>query len=151
MHEIKSHLPTGMKGFTAWLAQAQPAVHARFIKHVTRPALHGLGITSPDIVAVESTQPVAKSTADKVKDIVMALSQGYLTVQQMNAQKKVLDLQLERARQGLPPLNLDMQQYGLTGPQVSFGVTSDTKTMLGIGAAILGAVYLLPKLLRKRG
>lgn len=152
MHEIKSNLPPGMKGFFMWLNRTQPAVHARVVKALARPSLSGLGITAPDATpsVMDSTKPAASTTADKIKDIVLALSQGYLTVQQMNAQKKVLDMQLERAKQGLPPLALDMQQYGLTGPQVSVGVSSDTKSMLGIGAAVLAGVYLLPKFLRRK-
>ncbi len=152
MHHIKSNLPPGMKGFFAWMAQTQPVIHERLIKRIASPSLSGLGITAPDVTpaVVQSTQPAAQSTADKVKDIVLALSQGYLTVQQMNAQKKVLDLQLSRAKQGLPPLSLDMSQYGLTGPQVSVGLSSDTRTMLLYGGLGLAAVLLLPKFLRGR-
>jgi hypothetical protein len=154
MHEIKSNLPPGMKGFLSWLAMTQPRTHEKLLAKVTSPSLSGLGFTAA-ISAVtpavlESTAPASASTADKVKDIILTLSQGYLTVQQMNAQKKVLDLQLARAKEGLPPLNLDMQQYGLTGPQVTVGMSPDTKKLLMIGGIGLGAVLLLPQLLGKR-
>ena len=78
-------------------------------------------------------------------------SQAYLTYEQMRAQKKVMDAQLARAQAGLPPLDLNMEQYGLTGPQVSVGLSPTTRTLLIAGAAGLGLVYLLPKLLGKRG
>lgn len=140
-----------MRGFFAWLGTVQPAIaRAAYIK-LARPAVLGdLGITAPD--AVTTTQaPVAQSTADKIKDIVLGVSQAYLGYEQMRAQSKVLDAQLARAKAGLPPLDLNMEQYGLTGPQVSVGLSPTTRTLLIAGAAGLGLVYLLPKLLGKRG
>jgi hypothetical protein len=79
----------------------------------------------------------------------MGVSQAYLTNEQMKAQKKVLDMQLARAQAGLPPLDIDMRQYGLTGPSVGVGIESNTLKYLGWGAAALAAVYLLPKFLKR--
>lgn len=147
MQEIKSNLPGGMKGFLAWLQKTQPRIHERLSEQLRSTELSGLGVTAPDQT---STAPAATSTVDKIKDMILALSQGYLTFEQMNAQKKVLDLQLSRAQQGLPPLNLDMQQYGLTGPSINVGMSADTKKVLMYGGIGLAAVLLLPKFLRGR-
>lgn len=143
--------PRGMRGFFAWLGTVQPAIaRAAYIK-LARPSVLGdLGITAPDVVTT-SQAPVAQSVADKVKDIVLGVSQAYLGYQQMRAQSKVLDAQLARAQAGLPPLDLNMEQYGLTGPQVSVGLSPTTRTLLIAGAVGLAAVYLLPKMLGKRG
>lgn len=138
-----------MRGFFAWLGTVQPAIaRAAFIKLARPAALGDLGITAPD--AVTTTQaPVAQSTADKIKDLVLGVSQAYLTYEQMRAQKKVMDAQLARAQAGLPPLDLNMEQYGLTGPSVSVGISPQTKTLLIYGGVGLAAVYLLPKLLKR--
>ena len=95
--------------------------------------------------------PVAPSVIYKVKDLLVGVSSAYLTYEQLAAQKKVLYYQLERARAGLPPAAIDMEQYGLTGPRVSVGLSPQTKTLLIYGGVGLAAVYLLPKLIGKRG
>ncbi len=141
--------PRGMRGFFAWLGTVQPRVaQAAFIK-LRRPVMLGsLGLTTPEEITT-TEKPVAPSILDRVKDIVLGASQAYLTYEQMQAQKKVMNLQLERARSGLPPLDITMEQYGLTGPQVSVGLSPATKTLLIYGGGALAAVYLLPKLLKR--
>lgn len=141
--------PRGMRGFFAWLRNVQPGVARAVGVKLRRPTtLSGLGITAPtDVTTTE--KPVAPSLADKVKDLVLGVSQAYLTYEQMQAQKKVMALQLERARAGLPPLDINMEQYGLTGPQVSVGLSPTTRNLLIAGGIGLGAVYLLPKLLKR--
>lgn len=148
MNESKSNLPAGLKGFFAWLQVNQPKVHdAALERLVASENLSGLGLTDPNaqavVAATTSTAPASPSLADKIKDIVFGVSQAYLTAQQLNAQKKVLDMQLARAKQGLPPLEIDMQQYGLTGPAVQVGMSPETRNLLIYGAVGLAAVYLL--------
>lgn len=53
-------------------------------------------------------------------------------------QKQILDIQVQRAQQGLPPLNAS--QYA-AGFQV--GLSDDTRNLLIMGAIGLGAVLLL--------
>lgn len=64
------------------------------------------------------------------------------TVVQAEAQRDLLRMNLDRARQGLPPINA--QQYM---PGVNVGIASDTQKMLLIGAGILAAAFVLPSLL----
>ncbi len=143
--------PRGMRGFFAWLGTTQPSIARAVLVKLRRPAnLGALGIAAPEQVTTTQTA-VAPSTADKIKDLVLGVSQAYLTYEQMQAQKKVMDLQLERARSGQPPLDINMEQYGLVGPSVSVGLSPQTKQLLTYGAVGLAAVYLLPKFLRKRG
>lgn len=153
MKENKMFLPgnpRGVRGFFAWLGTVQPQIARAALIKLSRPAVLGdLGITAPTEVTA-SQAPVAQSTADKIKDIVLGVSQAYLSYEQMRAQKKVLDAQLSRAQAGLPPLDLNMEQYGLTGPQVQVGLSSTTRTLLIAGGVGLGLVYLLPKMLGKR-
>jgi hypothetical protein len=141
----------GGRGFFNWLKVAQPRIwKATMLRVGDAEGLAGLGLTDPNAATTAvSDAPVSNSLADKIKDIVFGVSQAYLTAQQLSAQKKVLDMQLSRAKAGLPPLDLDLQQYGLTGPQVSVGLSSQTQTLLIIGVVGIAAVYLLPKLLKR--
>lgn len=141
--------PRGMRGFFAWLGTKQPGIARAVAARLRdRGTLGDLGITAPAAVTT-SQGPVAQTTADKIKDIVLGVSQAYLSYEQMRAQKKVLDLQLQRAQSGQPPLDLNMEQYGLTGPQVSVGLSPTTRTLLTVGGVGLAAVYLLPKLFKR--
>lgn len=144
--------PTGMRGFFAWMAQRNPRLYQVGLPAIKqRSALAGLGITGPsaEVASVVSeTGPVAPSLADKIKDILLGVSQAYLTNEQMRAQKKVLDAQLARAQAGLPPLDIDMSKYGM-GPSVGVGLSLQTQSFLMWGLAAAGAIYLVPKLLRR--
>ncbi len=141
--------PRGMRGFFAWLGTVQPVIARGVARRIARPAaLSGLGITAPSAVTATEA-PVAPSTIDKVKDILLGVSSAYLTYEQLQAQKKVMSAQLARAQAGLPPLAIDMEQYGLTGPSVSVGLSPQTKSLLIYGGGALAAVYLLPKLLKR--
>lgn len=143
--------PRGMRGFFAWLDATQPTIGRAVRANLKRPGTLGaLGISAPSEITTTQA-PVAPSVADRIKDIVLGVSQAYLTYEQTQAQKKVMDLQLQRARAGLPPADINMEQYGLTGPSVSVGLSSTTRTMLLYGGVGLAAVYLLPKLIGKRG
>lgn len=141
--------PRGMAGFFAWLGATQPAIaRAVAVKLARRSTLGDLGITAPPEVTTTQA-PQSQSVIDKVKDLVLGASQAYLTYEQMRAQKKVMDAQLQRAQAGLPPLDFNMESYGLVGPQVSVGLSPTTKNLLIWGGAGLAAVYLLPKLLKR--
>jgi hypothetical protein len=141
--------PRGMRGFFAWLGTKQPGIARAVAERLRdRGTLGDLGITAPAAVTT-SQGPVAQTTADKIKDIVLGVSQAYLTYEQMRAQKKVLDLQLQRAQSGQPPLDIDLDRYGIPGPSVSVGLSPTTKNLLIYGGVGLAAVYLLPKFLKR--
>lgn len=61
-----------------------------------------------------------------------------------NAQRELLEIQLDRARQGLPPL--DSSQYGLGA---TVGISRDT--IITAGAVLGGLVVLWAVLNRRRG
>lgn len=70
----------------------------------------------------------------------------YVTAQKLatallmsDQQRKLLDLQIERARQGLPPL--DVSRY--TGAAVQVGIAPQTQNLLMLGGVALLAVLLL--------
>jgi hypothetical protein len=59
-------------------------------------------------------------------------------------QKQLLDVQVERARQGLPPLNTNQYAAGL-----NVGVSQDTQKMLMYGAIGLGALFVFSTLMKR--
>lgn len=139
---------TGAKGFLNWLKRYQPAIYARIGKKADAITLAGLGLTSPtDPATGASTAMMSSTVADRLKDLVTVAAQVYLTKEQMDANKKILDFQLSRAQQGLAPLDINPAQYGVPTPSVSVGMADDVKTYLKWGG-LVGGGYLLLKALR---
>lgn len=66
-----------------------------------------------------------------------------------DARKDMQDLNLQRAAQGLPPINAT-DYMRMTAPQVQFGVASDTQKMLMYGAIGLGLVFVVTSLAKNR-
>lgn len=138
----------GLPGLMAWLEHYQPAI---LRKAKSRMRLGGLGVDLPPGVGLQA--PVMPSTAssgmfDAIKTALTAASQVYLTKSQLDAQKKILDLQIERARNGLEPLDIDPGAYGV--PRVDVGVSGDIKQLALIGGGIIGGLWLLSILTGRR-
>lgn len=141
----------GMRGLFQWMRVRAPRLHAKAYPAVKASALSGIGITDDVTSAAQvttETAPVSSGIAQRIKDILMGVSQAYLTAEQMKMQKKVIDTQIARAQAGLPPLDIDLSRYGV-GPSATVGISQDTQRLLLWVAAGLGAVYLVPKLLRR--
>lgn len=150
IRQLPVKYPHGMRGLFAWMATRQPRIHNKVMSQIRSTSLSGLGFEDvTQASAVTSEQgPVNTGIADRIKDILMGVSQAYLTAEQMKMQKKVIDTQIARAQAGLPPLDIDLARYGV-GPQATVGISADTQRLLLWVAAGLGAVYLVPKLLRR--
>lgn len=71
------------------------------------------------------------------------LTDAFTAYAQYQTAQKCLDLNLQRAQQGLPAV--DCSTYG-TG--VNIGVSAGTQNLILIVVAVLAGVYLLPKLMR---
>lgn len=89
-------------------------------------------LTMGDIAANAGAQPVP--WYQNVLQQLSTAATSYLTFEQ---QRELLQIQNERARQGLPPL--DVSQYT---PGVSVGVAQSTQNTLLLIVAIAGGVYL---------
>lgn len=107
--------------------------------NLTPDASANLDSIAPGISDIVSTeQQPGESWFDTLARAIPLLA---ATVQQ----KQLLDVQVQRAKAGLPPLNVS--QYA-AGAQV--GLSPDTKQFLMIGGIALAAVFLLPQLLGAR-
>lgn len=87
--------------------------------------------------ALNAAISTAKLPGEDYIAAALRVAQSYVMA---DSQRRLLNVQLERAQQGLPPL--DSGQYGLG---VSVGLSPDVQKMLLIGAAALAAVFLLKR------
>lgn len=140
---------TGTKGFLQWLRQALPRTYAGVKKDLQISAqLSGIGIIEP--IDTAQSAPMSTSLAQTLKEIAQVAAQTYLTKEQIDAQQKILNIQLQRAQQGLAPLPLDPSTYGLPAPSIGVGLTGDTQRLLLYLAGGVGAFWLLSMVTRGR-
>jgi hypothetical protein len=120
-----------IKKYLAWLDRSNPEMYAAVYE---RMQSGGLGATE--------TAPAEKSWLDMLTDTVKDLAPVYLATEQ---QKRLNELNLERARNNQPPL--DASQAASVTAQV--GLSPQTQyTILGAAGLLavgLGAVMLRPK------
>lgn len=138
----------GLKGVMLWMRERNPRLYAASMRTIAAPNLAGLGITGAAAevsAAASSTETPKPSVLDKFKELVLAAGQTYLTAEQIKAQKKVLDMQMERLKAGLPAADINMASYGFTGPQLGLNVGSDTQKFALMALAAAGVIYLLGK------
>jgi len=139
---------SGTAGFLTWLQRAQPWAYEAVKKKLqTQRALSGFAI---DLTIGAETATPSSPLIQGIKDVVSVAGQAYLTVQQQRVNNRILDIQLARAQQGLQPLDIDPSQYGVTGPSVNVGLTSDIKKMLIFGAVGFGALMIVLRMTGKR-
>ncbi len=94
--------------------------------------------------AIESIVPGASSAAvsatgpgDNYIDKLLQVATAYITT---DAQRRLLNVQIERARAGMPPL--DMSQYGVG---VNVGLSPETLKLIGLGLGAFALVYFVSR------
>lgn len=129
---------TGKQGFLLWLKATQPKVYQQVAAHL-QGGLQGFG----DVAADASTGAASSSWTDTLKSLVNTYAQVYLTKSQLDLQKKATNLQLQRAAQGLAPLDIDTSSFT---PKAQVGLDSGTSNLVKygmIGAAVLGLLFFM--------
>lgn len=149
----------GTKGFFLWLRAKLPRVYDEVKREFKDSAqLNGIGASnfmyqSPglpqDPIAVSTEAPASSTLAKTISDIANIAAQAYLTREQAQAQNRILNINLQRAQQGLAPLDINPASYGLQ-PSVGVGLTSDTKELLMYGGIGVGLLWLLSMATGKR-
>lgn len=98
------------------------------------------------VPVIEATAPGITEIANRIavegESWISAISRAMTTVAMADYQRRILNAQLERARQGLPPL-----QPSEYAPAINVGLSPQTRTLLIYGGIALVAVLLL----RRRG
>jgi hypothetical protein len=139
----------GTQGFLLWLQQRQPYLFERIRGKIPAPQLSGLGGTDA-VIASAPTGSASNSIVEGLKTLLMGAGQVLLTKEQLKAQQQILEMQLDRARAGLPPADIDPTAYGLPAPGFKVGVDADAKRMLYIGGGVAAGLLLLFLLTRSR-
>jgi hypothetical protein len=127
-------LPQGMDSYSMEPGR-DVIVGARFLGVIDEIT----GQNIPDPIPTATTNATTSSWADAAKNLIMSAGQAYLTKTQLDAQGKILDAQLERAKMGLPPLNINPASYGLQ-PTIGVGLTSSTQNLVLYGGIALLAL-----------
>jgi len=103
----------------------------------TEQYAQALDVIAPGITdEIAASQTAGESWVDSLAKLLPVLATTY-------QQKKLLEVQMQRASQGMPPL--DVSAYA---PGVRVGLTDDTTKLLVIGGAVLLGVLLLPHITR---
>lgn len=108
---------------------------------ITNPGNADLNVaptsTTTSAASVASSSPTSSALATTISSLASAVSTGTLAAAEVSANNTLLQANLARAQQGLPPLT---STTGATG-MISLSSSSGT-TVLLIGAAILAVVML---------
>lgn len=98
------------------------------------------------VPAIESVAPGITEVANRIavegESIISAIGRAMTTVAMADYQRRILNAQLDRARQGQPPL-----QPSEYAPAINVGLSPQTRNLLIYGGLALAAVLLL----RRRG
>lgn len=151
---VKQPNVSGARGFLVWLQAADPAAYNAIKGQLRtlandnkRAGLSGafgdVGTTTffggPDAIPA-TTAPASASWTDTVQKLLTAYAQYKLTDQQLDAAKAVWQTNLQRAKDGQPPLALDLAAMGVQRPGVEFGLDGDTGTLVKWGGLALLAI-----------
>lgn len=132
--------------FLNWADQRAPGIKQEIIR-AANVGPSNMGALGQDNTATDT------AGAPWYTKIIDAAEKIIPTVYQYKTQKKVWDLQMQRAKQGQEPL--DVSQY--TAPPIrvqveptatSFEIAPETKRMLWIGGAVVGGLILFSMLNR---
>lgn len=146
--EAKDGATPGWPGFVGWLAATHPKLY-----NVVRVSAPGIvaGIesnhTNGSVLAGDG-DAAPNTSANALQTLAQTVVQAGAAILPLVQQQKVLKLQLERAKQGLPPL--DVGAYIDPNQGVNVGLTPATqKTLLWLGGGLAGAL-LLTRILGRR-
>jgi hypothetical protein len=166
---------TGAKGYLIWLAQNQPQLYSQ-VREKLRPllprdlgaymrgTLGGLGQDATiqlqsigfdtslikDPVIAAAPQGASSSWSDTLANVLKGVAVAYSTKQQIDTQAKLNQIQLDRIRQGLPPLSVDPASMGLQTASASIGIAPNTQKLLMWGGLGVLGVWLFTSLVGGR-
>lgn len=102
-----------------------------------------VGVSSDPTIANASTSSASPSWLSSIGSAVTAATQAYLGLQQSKDAQTLFDTNLQRAQQGLAPLNANPTAYGIMAPSVNVGLSPGVQSLLMYGGIGLGLILLL--------
>lgn len=144
--KARKNAAPGYAGFVGWLAATHPDLYARVEATDPRTVLGLRNRQNPaQTLMGDETAAPSKTALQQFVDTVVSAGAAVLPLVQ---QQKVLKMQLERAKQGLPPL--DVGSYIDPNAGLNVGINPGTqKTLLWLGGGIVGA-FLLSRIFGRR-
>jgi hypothetical protein len=102
-------------------------------------------------ISSASTSSASPSWLSSIGSAVTAATQAYLGIQQSKDAQTLFDMNLQRAQQGLAPLNANPTAYGIISPSVNVGLDPGVQSLLIYGGIGLGAILILSTVLKHTG
>jgi len=97
----------------------------------------------------QEQNPTAGASGPSFLDQLVSFGQKLIPAAlSFEQQRNLNELNLERARKGLPPLNTS-QYMAQSAPQFRAGLTPDTQNMLMMGGAAILGVWLLSAIIKR--
>lgn len=124
------------QSFVNWLRDWNPNAYQQ-VESEAPELLEGLG--------AEAAAGVQNAGGSSWADMFLKIAAPALQIYQ---QRKVMQMQLKRAEQGLPPL--PTEQLAPPPMAAKIGLDNSTMKMIGFGAVGLAAIVVLPKLMKRR-
>ena len=162
--KAKEGAAPGFRGFLGWLAAVHPRIYnavavstpeiVAAIENDNSPGSR-LGNLSPaptvntgsgEFVSGSAVVP-GTGAASSMQSLITTITQAGAAYLSLDQQKRVLAIQLDRARRGLPPL--DVGAYMDPNQGVNVGINQGTQRTLLYLVGGLGAVFLLSRLLKR--
>lgn len=151
--EAKKGAANGWPGFFGWLSQTHPALYNRvrvmdsdFVQVAEQQ--HNAGSAVLPGMAGDDVPQAAAPPASQVQQFLQVATQAATAILPLVQQQKILKVQLQRAQQGLPPL--DVGAYVDPNQGVNVGINPATqKTLLWLGGGAVAA-FLLSRILGRR-
>lgn len=103
--------------------------------------------TSPATTFQAATQPKKTSWLDNLLNLAPQMFLGYT---QISMQRQIAKVNLERLKQGLPPLSPAQTEAYTPRPGVSVGLSPATRNLLMFGGLGLGAILLFGIMTKKK-
>lgn len=103
--------------------------------------------TGPATTFQPATPPKKAGWLDNLLSFAPQMFMGYT---QLSMQRQIAKINLERLRQGLPPLSPTQTETYVQRPGVSVGLSPATRNMVIIGGVGLGAILLLGMMGKKK-
>lgn len=123
---------------------------SRFGDAGTGNTVYGDWMTPAEMQYAQAAEQIAPGITQQANALALpgegfvdALSRAVSTLSLADAQRRLLNVQVQRAQQGQPPL--DVSQYSLG---LNVGLSPQTTKVLLIGAGVVLAAILLPQLVR---
>lgn len=99
-------------------------------------------VPSVDVADAANSTATDGSTANWLSSLIGGVSSAFMTVTQAQSNQAIINAQLQRAQQGLPPLSIAPGANGVPTISAMAGLSSSSWLLIGGGVLLVGALLL---------